>query len=163
MTRYRVRGTNAVRLRVVALPAGDGGDKRDQVGRIHLRVAVHDAGHVDGLGDRVAVARDDGRADAPVSCALYHLDAWIDALRPRNGRVRGGVVHDEDPVDEVGNPANRLGEQPFLVVRRNDDGDCLALEQRFSPIPLRDLLQDRLARRLRPLRNAHALGLYQVG
>ena len=45
--------------------------------------------------------------------------------------VRGGVVDDEDPVDELGDPGQRRPDQPLLVVGGDDDRDALPVDHRL--------------------------------
>src|SRR5581483_8317291 len=53
--------------------------------------------------------------------------------------VRGGVVDDDDPVDELRDPAERRADQRLLVVRGHDDPDSLPFEhaESLSQSPLR--------------------------
>ena len=75
------------------------------------------------------IAGEDRGADALV--ALVGDD--LDALVARGsccvcGPIAGRVVDDDDPVDEVGDPGQGRADEAFLVERRDDDGDSLALE-----------------------------------
>ena len=84
----RAAREEAVRLRVVDLAAGDRAGDRLQVGRVHLVVAGHDAGDVDSVLERPAVAGQDRGADALVLLVRDHLDARVAAraARPRPSR-----------------------------------------------------------------------------
>ena len=58
-----------------------------------------------------------------------HLDAGVaDRPRARGRLVRRGVVDDVDPVDEVRDPPQGLGDEMLLLERGHDDGDTLALD-----------------------------------
>ncbi len=65
----------------------------------------------------------------PLTVVDDHLDPRV-AVRPRplDRGVGGAVVDDVDPVDEVGDAAQRLRDEELLVVGGDDDGDALALE-----------------------------------
>ena len=57
------------------------------------------------------------------------LDARVaDGLGRARPSVARGVVHDEDPVDELGDAADRLADETLLVERGHDDRDPLSLE-----------------------------------
>ena len=122
-------GDEPVRLRVVDLAAGDRLDERDQVGRIHLVVGRHHADDVEPFLERALVAGDDRGADAAVPLARDELDARIGRRADGLGRpVGGGVVDDEDPVDELGDAGQRRSDQPLLVVGGDDDRDALPVD-----------------------------------
>jgi hypothetical protein len=81
------------------------------------------------LGERALVAGDDRRSHAPVAVVGDHLDARV-ADRPGafRGGVARGVVDNEDPVDEAGDPLQRCCDQALLVVRRDDDCNRFAFQ-----------------------------------
>ena len=122
-------GDEAVRLRVVDLAARDRLDEREQVGRIHLVVGRHHADDVEPVLERALVAGDDRGADAAVPLARDELDARVGRrAHGLGGAVGGGVVDDEDPVDELRDPGERRPDQPLLVVGGDDDRDALAVD-----------------------------------
>src|SRR4029450_5052141 len=49
-----------------------------------------------------------------------------------NGAVLGVVVDHVDAVDEPRNRSESVPDQGFLVVRRDDDGDALAIQHRLT-------------------------------
>ena len=51
-----------------------------------------------------------------------------DRLGRSRRAVARGVVDDDDAVDELGDPADRLADEPLLVERGHDDRDPLAVE-----------------------------------
>ena len=97
--------------------------------RVHLVVGGHDAGDVDLLLERSAIARCDGGADTRVSLVADDPHARVaDRLGRSRRAVARGIVDDDDPVDELGDPTDRLADEPLLVERGNDDRDPLAVE-----------------------------------
>ena len=79
--------------------------------------------------ERALVAGDDRGADAAVLLARDELDARVGRrAHGRRGAVGGGVVDDEDPVDELGDPGERRPDQPLLVVGGDDDRDALPVD-----------------------------------
>ena len=84
---------------------------------------------VDAFLERAAVAGDDRRSDAAVALVLDQLDAPVrERLDALSRPILRPVVHDDDPVDEVGDAGQRRPDQRLLVVGGNHDGDALALE-----------------------------------
>src|SRR5262245_56474000 len=125
----RLAGDEPVRLRVLDLAARDRACEAFELGPVHLVVGGHDAGDVDLLLERAPVAGRDRGADSAVRLVTEDLDARVASREgPLAGRVTRRVVDDVDPIDEIGNAAERVHDEALLVVGGHDDRDPLALE-----------------------------------
>ena len=106
-------------------------DEREQVGRVHLVVGRHHADDVEALLERPFVAGDDRGADAAVPLPGDQLDSRVcRRAHGLGGPVGRGVVDDEDPVDELGDPGEGRPDQPLLVVGGDDDRNALPVDHR---------------------------------
>jgi hypothetical protein len=84
-------GDQPVRLRVVDLAAGDRGDERLEIVRVHLVVRRHHTGDVDPFLQRTPVAGDDRRADPLVPLVDEDGDSRVAGCR-RVRALAGGVA-----------------------------------------------------------------------
>ena len=109
-------------------PRATGPTSSAQLRRVHLVVGRHDARDVHLLVERRPIARRDGRADAPLRSWRRSGRARLRPPPPLPTCRRARRRRRRRPIDELGDAADRLADEPLLVERGHDDRDPLAVE-----------------------------------